>query len=327
MGILVYIQSHELMTSVDTTSYENAWITSVKIWCTVEELAWTVTIAVTPCSIEVWLTWFKTCTWKVYDIIYLSCLTVTIHEEFLTIMGKVLTWDFLSVSVIILTETEFLSHAIVNDSNCSATCGSSHARIFLRISILCCGSVNHAINITQGHPIYRTTYRCRRRNACLNCNSSTCWRNPALTAVISPWGSILAIGTDSINWAVRHVYAWTLLKTHEYLCTTILVPVITYDILFIVLEVTHVWSAVDPPKHRTIKLRHLKQSMLVVPTINWKRVRHLLRVVVLHQQFHLAITVNIGSTGIIRNVSCLQLSRMLRYNLEVILCPYSLGSR
>ena len=39
VGVLVNIKGNELMTGIDTTSYEDAWITSVKVWCAVEELA------------------------------------------------------------------------------------------------------------------------------------------------------------------------------------------------------------------------------------------------------------------------------------------------
>ena len=97
----------------------------------------------------------------------------------------------------------------------------------------------------------------------------------------------------------------TVASTHHYFSTAVLVPVVGHDILLIVLKVTHIGAAVDPPQTGAVQLQTLHDAILLGDdathgrAVLGERLGNLALVVELHQDFQLAVAIDIGTTGVI----------------------------
>ena len=84
--------------------------------------------------------------------------------------------------------------------------------------------------------------------------------------------------------------------THDAFCLAVAVPVIGGNIGFVVLEVTEVWTAVDPPKQLPIEFKHL--DAVEVGTVGF-----VFGIIsgadLLDDELHLAVAVYIGDGGIV----------------------------
>ena len=114
--------------------------------------------------------------------------------------------------------------------------------------------------------------------------------------------------------------------THHHLSLTVLVPVISNDILFVVLKVTHVRTTIDPPQTGAVHLQTFHDAVLLsidasnFGTILRIRLRSLAIIIKLHQNLQLTIAIDIGTTGIIGNQRTLN-SLVSQLNLLVSCCP------
>ena len=92
----------------------------------------------------------------------------------------------------------------------------------------------------------------------------------------------------------------TFLQTHQNLGLTIHIPVVANDVLLIILEVSHVRSAVDPPQHGAIEFQHLEDSIFTIITVLGEAIDNFLLVIVFQQYFNLSVAINISTAGIVR---------------------------
>ena len=88
MSLRIYIVGDKLMTGIDTTTQEDAWMLAIQIRSTEEVLAAAMTIAITPSCLQVSLSSFQTLQWEINALVWLAGSTLAIPEELLAIMGK-----------------------------------------------------------------------------------------------------------------------------------------------------------------------------------------------------------------------------------------------
>ena len=127
--------------------------------------------------------------------------------------------------------------------------------------------------------------------------------------IVSPGSSILAIGTNGISSAISHVDSRAFFKSHYDFCLAIHIPVVANDVLFVVLEVTHVRTTVHPPEHGTILLQAGQHRILLGlyavdgRSVLWIKLFTFLLIGELHQNLQLAIAIHISTAGIVRDIS------------------------
>ena len=109
-------------------------------------------------------------------------------------------------------------------------------------------------------------------------------------------------------------------STHHHLGTTVAVPVIAHDILLVVLEVAHVRTAVHPPQSGTVLLQALENTVFALIAAPRIRGAHLAQVVELHQDFQLAVAVNVGTACIVGHQRTLD-ALVLQLDFLVAACP------
>ena len=127
--------------------------------------------------------------------------------------------------------------------------------------------------------------------------------------IVSPGSSILAIGTNGISGTISHVDSRAFFKSHYDFCLAVHIPVVTDDILLVVLEVAHVRTTVHPPENLTVLLQTGQHRILL--GLNAIDGRSILRIKLftflligeLHQNLQLAIAIHIGTAGIVRDIS------------------------
>ena len=110
-------------------------------------------------------------------------------------------------------------------------------------------------------------------------------------------------------------------RTHDGLGLTVEVPVVGHDILFVILEVTHIGSAVHPPQHGTIEFQALKDAVLAVVTIPWEAGVDFALVVIFQENLQFTVAINICATGIIGNKCGGYGFIMLGRNLQIAIGP------
>ena len=88
VSLWIHIVCDELVAGIDTTSQEEAWMLAIQIRSTEKVLATTMTIAITPSCLQIFLSIFQTLQWELNALVWLTGSTLTIPEELLTIMGK-----------------------------------------------------------------------------------------------------------------------------------------------------------------------------------------------------------------------------------------------
>ena len=226
MSLRIYIVCDKLMTGIDTTTQEDAWMLAIQIRSTEEVLTAAMTIDITPSSLQISLTCFQTLQRIIYALVWLTRSTLAIPEELLAIMGK---------------------------------------------------------------PFYA---------------SFSLW-----LAIVGPCRTILAVSTNGIGSAISHVDSRAFFKSHYDLSLAVHIPVVTYDILLVVLEVAHVRTTVHPPENTTVLLQTGQHS--IFPGLHTIDGRSILRIKLftfllvgeLHQNLQLAIAIHIGAAGIVRDIS------------------------
>ena len=128
-------------------------------------------------------------------------------------------------------------------------------------------------------------------------------------AIVLPGSSILAVSTNGIGSAISHVDSRAFFKSHYDFCLAIHIPVVTYDILLVVLEVAHVRTTVHPPENLTVLLQTGQHRILLgLNAIDGRSILRIklfafLLVVKLHQNLQLAIAIHISTAGIVRDIS------------------------
>ena len=105
--------------------------------------------------------------------------------------------------------------------------------------------------------------------------------------------------TNNVCLTVGSMNRGTIGSTHNRFCLTIEIPVIGHDILFIVLEIAHIRTTVDPPKHNAIKLQTLKDGIFAIMTITREAGTDFTLVIIFQEYLHLTVTINIRTTGIV----------------------------
>ena len=127
---------------------------------------------------------------------------------------------------------------------------------------------------------------------------------------------------DNISRSVGSVDGCTVGSAHDGLRLAVPVPVVGDDVLFVVLEVTHVRTEVEPPQLCAVELEHFHDGVL--PVVAFFRITslNLALVVELHQDLQLTVAVNVGHTGIVGHIGRLQVS-VVRRDLQPVLVPYS----
>ena len=133
---------------------------------------------------------------------------------------------------------------------------------------------------------------------------------------------VLRLVTDLVCLTVGHVNHRTVGGSYHSLCPSVLIPVVGDDVLFVVLEIGHVRSEIDPPEPLAIQFIHLYDKVLTFiaglliagtgPTL----------IVELDQDFQFPVTVHIGTTGIIGHIGRLQIAVVGR-NLQPMLRPHA----
>ena len=147
--------------------------------------------------------------------------------------------------------------------------------------------------------------------------------------IVLPGSSILAISTNGISSSICHVDGRAFFETHHDLCLAIHIPVVANDVLLIVLEITHVRTAVHPPENGTILFQTSQHGILLGlnaidgRSILWIELFTFLLIGELHQDFHLAIAIHIGAAGIVRLISSLERLIMLDNNFLIVITEYS----
>ena len=128
-------------------------------------------------------------------------------------------------------------------------------------------------------------------------------------AIVLPGSSILAVSTNGIGSAISHVDSRAFFKSHYDFSLAVHIPVVTYDILLVVLEVAHVRTTVHPPENLTVLLQTGQHRILLgLNAIDgWSilRIKLLTFLLVgeLHQNLQLAIAIHISTAGIVRDIS------------------------
>ena len=128
-------------------------------------------------------------------------------------------------------------------------------------------------------------------------------------AIVSPCRTILAVSPNSIGSTISHVYSRAFFKSHYDFCLAVHIPVVTYDILLVVLEVAHVRTTVHPPENLTVLLQTGQHSIFL--GLNAIDGRSILRIKLftfllvgeLHENLQLAIAIHISTAGIVRDIS------------------------
>ena len=210
----VYIKGYHLMTGIDTTCKEDAWLLAIKIWSTEEMLSTAVTIAIAPSFLKICFSIFESLQRIFFTFVWLTCYTVHIYKVFCTCTHKPLS-------------------------------ALGAATIILR-------SVTNNI--------------CR---------------------------TISAMDSSTVS------------CTHHNFCLTVAIPVVSNDILLIVLEVTHVRSAVYPPQTSTIELQSLEDAIFSLVAFLRISSSSLACVVKLHQHIKLTIAIEVGTASVVRHQSAL----------------------
>ena len=88
----------------------------------------------------------------------------------------------------------------------------------------------------------------------------------------------------------------------------IAIPVVAHDIDFVVLEIAHVRTAIDPPQHGAIELQALQKGVFMsdLPidgrSILGIALSHFTLIVVLQEDFQFSISIHIGTTSIVGHV-------------------------
>ena len=88
-------------------------------------------------------------------------------------------------------------------------------------------------------------------------------------------------------------------STHDSFGFSVAVPVIRHDVLFIVLEVAHVRTAVDPPESCAVLLQGFEDGVFAFVAIAWIAGRFFAEIVKLHEDVELAVAVEVSAACVI----------------------------
>ena len=110
---------------------------------------------------------------------------------------------------------------------------------------------------------------------------------------------VLRAVANDVSLAVGSMDGGTVGSTEQSLCLPVKIPVVAHNVLLIVLEVAHIRTAVDPPQHGAVQLQALKNAVLAIMTATRVTGIYLALVVVLQQDFHLPVTIDVSTTRIV----------------------------
>ena len=151
------------------------------------------------------------------------------------------------------------------------------------------------------------------------------------TVVHEPVGATTCCGaivlrciTNNISSTIGTMDSGTVGSAHHSLSLAVTVPVVCHYVLLVVLEVTHVRTAVDPPQTSTVKFEHFKDTIFSVIAITRITCQFLACVVELHEYLQLTVAVNVGAAGIVGHQRACD---VLMYELYLLIarCPYRYG--
>ena len=108
--------------------------------------------------------------------------------------------------------------------------------------------------------------------------------------------------------------------TQHGLGLAVTVPVVGNNVLFVVLEVGHVGTPVNPPEFPSVQLIYLHDEVLAVEAGLLVRFVGPALVIELHQYLNLAVAIHVGTAHIVGNVGAGQ-TAMVGCNLEIFLRP------
>ena len=114
----------------------------------------------------------------------------------------------------------------------------------------------------------------------------------------------------------------TVCCTHQCLGLAVLIPVISYNVGLVKLEVTQVGTTVYPPKFLTVQFVNLYHIILTVGATGRIASFCISTVPHLDDQFQLTVTVHISHTGIV-GLKRTGERTMIRNYLQIALCPRS----
>ena len=128
----VYVKCYHLMAGVDTTSKEDAWFLTIKIWSTKEMLCTTVTITIAPSSLKTCFSIFESLQRIFFAFVWLTCNTVHIYKVFSTCTHKPLS-ALGAATIILRSITNNICRTICAMD--SSTVSSTHHNFCLTVAI------------------------------------------------------------------------------------------------------------------------------------------------------------------------------------------------
>ena len=126
---------------------------------------------------------------------------------------------------------------------------------------------------------------------------------------------------DNISFPVSSMNRGTVSGTHDSLCLSVEVPVVGHNVLFIVLEVAHIRTAVHPPEYGAIKLQTLKDGVFAVMSVTRETSVDLTLVVIFQEYLHLTVAIDIRTAGIVRYEDGGNRFIVLGSYLQITICP------
>ena len=89
------------------------------------------------------------------------------------------------------------------------------------------------------------------------------------------------------------------------LSLAVAIPVVSHDVVLVVLEVGHVGAEVNPPQFLSVELVYLDDGILALVACGQVSLGRVAAVVELEKYLQLAVTVNVGAAGIVGDVGAL----------------------
>ena len=106
---------------------------------------------------------------------------------------------------------------------------------------------------------------------------------------------------NDVGLSVSSMDRRSICRTHDSLRLTVEVPIVGHDILFIVLEITHIRAAVHPPQHGTIEFQTLKDAVLAIVTITGETGVDFALVIIFQKNLQFTVAIDIRTAGIVGN--------------------------
>ena len=131
---------------------------------------------------------------------------------------------------------------------------------------------------------------------------------------------VLCLVADDVFRTVGHVNHRTIRGAHHGFGSSVLIPVVGHDILFVILEIGHVRTQIDPPQLLAVHLEYLDDEVFSVVASLLVVCTSPALIVELHQNLQFAVAVHIGTACVIGNIGRRQRPVVGR-NLQPFLRP------